>query len=102
MLEQKYRKRKYIPLSELEEELDRLVREEKEKELQERVLRQLMYSDDSIEKLAIKALATGLINYLHYEEMRYTSSFRHKKGWFGHTTDEEFTSKRIRRIILER
>lgn len=102
MLKQKYRKSRHIPLSELEKQLDQSVKEEREREIRKRVLCQLMYSDESIEKLAVKAFAAGLVNYLQYEELQYSNYYLHKKGWFGHTTDEELTKKKIRKLTLER
>jgi len=103
MSEQEFgRRRGYPSLGSLEREFDDSLREERERERRDRAMRQILYSDEPAERLAVKAVAAGLVSYVQHEDLYYSSYYQHKKGWFGHTTDEEGTTKRIRRLVVER
>ena len=97
------RRRAQLPsIWNVENELDASIADERDQERRDHVMRQLMYSDEPADRLAIKAAAVGLVSYVQVEDMEYSSWYKHKKGWFGHTTDEEGNTKRIRRVVVER
>jgi len=96
------KKKKYPSIVELEKEIDESFREDEERERKERIMRQMLYSEEPAERIAVKAVAAGLLSYVNYEELRYFSYYSHRKGFFGRTTDEERHEKRIKRIIAER
>lgn len=62
----------------------------------------ILSSEESADRLAVKAVAAGLISYANIEEIHTSHSFEHKKGWFGHTTDRECHSRTVKRTVLER
>ena len=102
MSEQEYRKRRVKPsVLSLEQDIDLSVLADREQERKDRVMRQIMYSDEPVERLAVKAAAAGLVSFVNYEDLYYSSGYRHKKGLFG-SSDEDWVTKRIKRLTIER
>lgn len=65
------------------------------------IIREIMRSADSIDKLLIKAHILGLISNVYYEEIEYHHYHYKKSGWF-HSTTKDIVTRRVRRVITER
>ena len=104
MYELKYkRKRRRLPsIYELEREEEERYKEEREEADKEWLKNRLLHSEEPVDRIAVKAVAAGLISYVRIEEVRSSHGYEHKKGWFGHTTDREWHSRSVRRTIVER
>jgi hypothetical protein len=102
MMEQEQRKRRMNPpILSLENDLDLSIMMDGENERKERLIREVMNSNEPIERLAVKSVIVGLARYVHYEDMHYSSGYRRKRGLFG-SSEEDWTTKRIKKVSLER
>jgi len=101
MSEQKHRARMSSSILDLDRELDLSVAMERERQRRDRAIRDIMNSNESIERMAVKSVAAGLLSYVQHEDLYYSSGYKRKNGLFG-SSDEEWTNKRIKRLIIER
>jgi hypothetical protein len=105
MSEQDYRRklaRGFPPIELAGAQLDASMADEQDRERKDWYMKRLMHSDGPIEKDLVRGAALGLFSYVQYEEMERSSHYSHKKGWFGHTSDEESNSIRSKRWAVER
>jgi hypothetical protein len=97
------RNRRQSPsIFDLKREIEERDRREREAASREWTRNRLMYSEEPADRIAVKAVAAGLISYASIEQVHTSHSFEHKKGWFGHTSDKETHTNFIKRTILER
>jgi len=100
--EYKKRRRQLPPLIDLDKEFEERDRIEMEAACREWQKNRILHSDEPADRLAVKAVAAGLISYASIEEIHTSHSFEHKKGFFGRSTDRESHSRTVRRTVLER
>jgi len=72
----------------------------------DRVLRDILRSNEPVERIAVKACAAGLVSYVSYEELTSYTRYERKSGGlagaiFG-TREREDTQRSVRRLVMQR